>query len=152
MLAAAEEFGVGRTYSMCPPEDIPLLATHFAGKHARTGEAPRPFAPEAMEKLLNHSWPGNIRELENLVKRYVIVGNEPQIIRELSTHKPIVSSLSGDRAQKPTASSLAAPVPAFANGNSEMEMTSLLEIGKRAAMQAEREASERVLAPLGVFM
>ena len=44
--------------------------------------------------MLEYSWPGNIRELENLVKRYVIVGNEAQIIRELSTHKPIVSSVS----------------------------------------------------------
>ena len=44
---------------------------------------------------MEYSWPGNIRELENLVKRYVIVGNESQIIRELSTHKPLISSLSG---------------------------------------------------------
>jgi two-component system response regulator AtoC len=51
------------------PEDIPLLATHFAGKHARLGERPPTFSPEAMEKLLNHSWPGNIRELENAVER-----------------------------------------------------------------------------------
>ena len=44
--------------------------------------------------MLEYSWPGNIRELENLVKRYVIVGNEAQIIRELATHKPIMSSIS----------------------------------------------------------
>ena len=43
---------------------------------------------------MEYNWPGNIRELENLVKRYVIVGNEPQIIRELSTPKPIISSVS----------------------------------------------------------
>ena len=51
------------------PEDIPLLATHFANKHARSGEKEPVFAPEAMEKLLTHSWPGNIRELENAVER-----------------------------------------------------------------------------------
>ena len=98
--------------------------------------------------MMEYAWPGNIRELENLVKRYTIVGNEAQIIRELSTHKPIVSSLSPGSANKvqeitPPASS----GPAFVtNGNTEIEMPSLLEIGKRAAMQAEREAIERVLA------
>jgi two-component system response regulator AtoC len=50
-------------------EDIPLLATHFANKHARTGEKAPAFSPEAMEKLLTHSWSGNIRELENAVER-----------------------------------------------------------------------------------
>jgi DNA-binding NtrC family response regulator len=61
------------------PEDIPLLATHFADKHARKGSAPRPFSPEAMEKLLNHSWPGNIRELENAVERACVTAREPSI-------------------------------------------------------------------------
>jgi DNA-binding NtrC family response regulator len=50
------------------PEDIPLLATHFTAKYARRGEAARTIAPEAMEKLLKHSWPGNIRELENAIE------------------------------------------------------------------------------------
>ncbi len=50
------------------PEDIPLLATHFTVKYARRGEAARTISPEAMERLLKHSWPGNIRELENAVE------------------------------------------------------------------------------------
>src|SRR5436853_187687 len=96
-------------------------------------------------RMMEYTWPGNIRELENLVKRYVIVGNEAQIIRELSTHKPIVSSLSSSKVQEITPA--AHPSPAFvSNSNTEIEMPSLLEIGKRAAMQAEREAIERVLA------
>jgi DNA-binding NtrC family response regulator len=108
--------------------------------------------------MMEYSWPGNIRELENLVKRYVIVGNEPQIIRELSTHKPILSSVSGtsplwgikdkssgqgQSAQSGEGVSRVAPPPVPKN---EAEMPSLLEIGKRAAMLAEREAIERVLA------
>jgi len=50
-------------------EDIPLLATHFATKYARPGESPKPFSPAAMEHLLKHRWPGNIRELENVIER-----------------------------------------------------------------------------------
>ena len=51
------------------PEDIPLLATHFAQKYARPNEGPKPFSPRAMEVMLNYRWPGNIRELENAVER-----------------------------------------------------------------------------------
>ena len=54
-------------------EDIPLLASHFASRMAR--EAGRPgeiaFSPEVMETLLRFSWPGNIRELKNVVERAV---------------------------------------------------------------------------------
>jgi DNA-binding NtrC family response regulator len=98
--------------------------------------------------MMEYAWPGNIRELENLVKRYVIVGNEAQIIRELSTHKPIVSSLSSrptQAAPAPQAASVPS-LPAAIPPGTELEMPSLLEIGRRAAMQAEREAIERVLA------
>jgi DNA-binding NtrC family response regulator len=51
------------------PEDIPLLAAHFAQKHARPGEPARALAPEAVEDLLAHCWPGNVRELENAIER-----------------------------------------------------------------------------------
>jgi DNA-binding NtrC family response regulator len=51
------------------PEDIPLLATHFAEKYARPGEPARQVSPQAMQVLLNYSWPGNIRELENVIER-----------------------------------------------------------------------------------
>ena len=50
-------------------EDVPLLATHFAAKYARPGTPPLEFTPEAMEVLLRHRWPGNIRELENAIER-----------------------------------------------------------------------------------
>jgi DNA-binding NtrC family response regulator len=50
-------------------EDIPLLATHFVQKYTPEGETPKHLSPEAMEILLKHSWPGNIRELENAIER-----------------------------------------------------------------------------------
>jgi DNA-binding NtrC family response regulator len=61
------------------PEDIPLLATHFASKHARPGEAGKPVSPGAMEKLLAYHWPGNIRELENAIERACVVARGPSI-------------------------------------------------------------------------
>ncbi len=50
-------------------EDIPLLATHFTQKYARSGQPPKQIAPDAMQVLMNHAWPGNIRELENVIER-----------------------------------------------------------------------------------
>jgi two-component system response regulator AtoC len=51
--------------------DIPLLVQHFAGQAPR-GKALK-FAAEAMERLMSYSWPGNIRELRNLVERLMIL-------------------------------------------------------------------------------
>ena len=51
------------------PEDVALLAEHFVQKFSRAGAAPKQIAPEAMEALLQHRWPGNIRELENAIER-----------------------------------------------------------------------------------
>jgi DNA-binding NtrC family response regulator len=61
------------------PEDIPLLATHFAAKYALPGEGAKQIAPPAMEVLLNYSWPGNVRELENAVERACVTSLDPVI-------------------------------------------------------------------------
>lgn len=139
-------------------EEIPLFIDFFLRKYSEYyGKQPPPFSDYAINRMMEYSWPGNIRELENLAKRYVIVGNEQQIIRELSTHKPIISSMTGAspiwglKEQHPTQAPMVPQTPppsSFAKPgpNGEMEMPSLLEIGRRAAMQAEREAIERVLA------
>jgi DNA-binding NtrC family response regulator len=59
--------------------DIPLLVQHFSTAGGRTGK-PLRFAPEAMERLMRYEWPGNIRELRNLVERLQILqdGSEVQ--------------------------------------------------------------------------
>ena len=52
--------------------DIPLLALHFLARFAqRMGKAVAEIAPETFERLLAHDYPGNIRELENLIERGV---------------------------------------------------------------------------------
>jgi transcriptional regulator with GAF, ATPase, and Fis domain len=56
------------------PEDIPVLAEHFREKYAALNNRDiRGFSPEALETLSKHSWPGNIRELENTVARAVLM-------------------------------------------------------------------------------
>ncbi len=55
-------------------EDIPLLARHFLFQIGeRSGKAPKAFAPEALELLITASWPGNIRQLCNLVEQTAVL-------------------------------------------------------------------------------
>ncbi|HSB72619.1 MAG TPA: sigma-54 dependent transcriptional regulator [Candidatus Methylomirabilis sp.] len=55
-------------------EDIPLLAAHFLTRAAKRHGRPVPtLSPEAMALLLEHRWPGNIRELENAIERAVLL-------------------------------------------------------------------------------
>ncbi|HJS97752.1 MAG TPA: sigma-54 dependent transcriptional regulator [Terriglobales bacterium] len=132
-------------------EEIPLFLEYFLRRYSEYyGKQPPAFSDYAIGRMMDYAWPGNIRELENMVKRYVIVGNEGQIIRELSTHKPIVSSYMQPMAAAAAAaagpgSTVTEPMaPPSANG--EAADLSLLEIGRRAAMKAEQEAIERVLS------
>ena len=58
------------------PEDIPLLATHFIEKYAQPGEPPKQISPAAMKVLLSYRWPGNIRELENVIERACVTSRD----------------------------------------------------------------------------
>jgi DNA-binding NtrC family response regulator len=68
-------------------EDIPLLASHFAEKYARPGEAPKQISPQAMEVLLNYRWPGNVRELENAIERACVTSRDSTIQVENLPHE-----------------------------------------------------------------
>jgi len=134
-------------------EEIPLFLDFFLRKYSEFyAKQPPAFSEYAVARMMDYTWPGNIRELENLVKRYVIVGNESQIIRELSTHKPIMYSEASTQNGGYSVPQPPPPPPTVEPqrpaGNSKPagdERPSLLEIGRRAAMQAERAAIERVL-------
>ena len=55
-------------------EDIPLLAEHFLSEIAeRNGKLIRGFSPQAMDLLVRNRWKGNVRELENVVERAIIM-------------------------------------------------------------------------------
>ncbi len=51
-------------------DDIPALLQHFSQKFAQEGQAPVAFAPDLLDALQCYDWPGNIRELSNLVDRF----------------------------------------------------------------------------------
>jgi DNA-binding NtrC family response regulator len=60
-------------------EDIPLLVRHFIAKHTPVGAAVKTVSPEVMERLQRYDYPGNVRELENIVARGLALSDGPQI-------------------------------------------------------------------------
>jgi transcriptional regulator with GAF, ATPase, and Fis domain len=56
------------------PEDIPVLAEYFLRRYvAETGNKIKGFTPRAMEELLRYRWPGNVREMKNVIERAVVL-------------------------------------------------------------------------------
>ncbi|MDB2407626.1 sigma-54 dependent transcriptional regulator [Jannaschia sp.] len=62
-------------------DDIPLLAMHFLSRAEREGGALRRFSTDAMGLIRSHPWPGNVRQLENIVRRLVATSPAEEIAR-----------------------------------------------------------------------
>ncbi len=62
-------------------DDIPLLADHFLAKGERELGHARRLSPEAVELIRSHSWPGNVRQLENTLRRLLVTASEAEISR-----------------------------------------------------------------------
>jgi two-component system nitrogen regulation response regulator GlnG len=62
-------------------DDIPLLANHFLARAERDGITARRFAADAMELIRAYSWPGNVRQLENTIRRLTVTSPSEEITR-----------------------------------------------------------------------
>jgi DNA-binding NtrC family response regulator len=76
-------------------DDIPLLATHFLKKFAdEIGKDVHGISPAAMDILTHHPFPGNVRELENLIERAVVLTQheliQPQDLEIYATYEPVL--------------------------------------------------------------
>ncbi len=63
-------------------EDIPLLAEYFLQRLNRQKKKNYGFSDEALKRMMHYAWPGNIRELENMVERLVVISPEAVITAE----------------------------------------------------------------------
>jgi Nif-specific regulatory protein len=62
--------------------DLPFLVRHFIDKYAAKGRGPSGISPEALRKLMSFDYPGNVRELENMIARALVVARGPRIEAE----------------------------------------------------------------------
>jgi two-component system response regulator GlrR len=78
-------------------EDIPLLVAHFLSAIARDSGTRKIYAPEAVELLATTDWPGNVRQLQNVVRQNVAMAQTPIIPVEL-----VEQSLGGTQGKLPS--------------------------------------------------
>jgi len=79
-------------------EDIPLLVEHFIQKYAeKNRQHIRKISPRVMDLFMRYAWPGNIRELENVIQRAVILCKEETLMPEVLP--PAFKNLTGDTPQ-----------------------------------------------------
>jgi len=104
------------------PGDIRLLAETFLKKFAaKQGKPTSSFSPEAMAILEKHSWPGNIRELENAVERAMTLESGPQITVQslpsfLKSESQAAVDLAASSSSLVTGDVLSLPAPDFSKG------------------------------------
>jgi two-component system, NtrC family, response regulator AtoC len=135
-------------------EEIPILTQHFLNKYSVQYNKPlASISGELANQFLNYDWPGNVRQLENLIKRMVVLGTEAGISRELL--QPVVAVFPRPLSPPPVAAP-APPVlpstPAHSHSCAEpvaagtgAVSVSLKDIARSAAREAERELILRML-------
>src|SRR5262249_4495547 len=128
------------------PDEILRLAEFFIGKYStKYNRVHSGLSPALREALEGYGWPGNIRELENVMKRFAILQDEPALIGELRTTFARQHQDAAATAPAPAAASsesVKAPEPlsaASGNGHQTPEPRSLAEAARQAVLQAERD-------------
>jgi two-component system response regulator AtoC len=151
-------------------EEITSLVEFFLTKYARVYRRPslRP-SQVLIDAILDYSWPGNIRELENMMKRFVVLQDEALVLSELAHAKEMaltshvaVPAPAPAAAPIPEPAIVAAAAPASSEVPAEPEVVmaagaiggidvasadgiNLQTLARTAAMRAEREAIEQAL-------
>jgi two-component system, NtrC family, response regulator AtoC len=120
-------------------EEIPALVEHFLTVYAeRYDRSRRVLSPATLRRLVEYRWPGNVRQLENLVKRIVVLGDESQVLEDLDE---AVEPVDGAAPAAPTVAVATTPSPIARDATD----VALREVARQAAHAAERLALERVL-------
>jgi two-component system response regulator AtoC len=154
------------------PDEIPTLTDFFVARYSRKYNRPaRPISDELRQLFAQYEWPGNIRELENMIKRVVILQDEQLVVREIQRNMqraaaapaiaaaaavPLAAVAVAGAAALPVGMPIGAPAyPPAAEPESEESGNdseqpeegagSLATVAKAAAMKAERAAIETTL-------
>jgi two-component system, NtrC family, response regulator AtoC len=128
-------------------QDIIALAEFFVKKHSAPETAPVTLSEPVKELLLAYSWPGNIRELENVIRQFLVIRDTGLFTRDLRCR---IQATSAGREQlvppslEPEPSS-STPTIAMMDASDSLSATSVLQDVERAKQDAERSAILRTL-------
>ena len=153
-------------------DEVPTLTDFFVARYSRKYNRPlKPISEELRQLFLHYDWPGNIRELENMIKRVVILQDEHLVVREIERNMQRAAAAPAAVAAPafaaagyvpaipgvPQAPPAYAPTPPAADlepidddapiapAAAETGGESLATVAKAAAMKAERAAIEQTL-------
>jgi DNA-binding NtrC family response regulator len=148
-------------------DEVPTLTDFFLARYARKYNRPLRAISEELRRLFQeYEWPGNIRELENMTKRIIILQDEQLVVREIQRNMqraaanavvpaPVQYAMAGVGGPVPTAPVAIAPpvsmpeaepTEAEEPGTPAIEGSgSLASVAKAASMKAERAAIEQTL-------
>jgi formate hydrogenlyase transcriptional activator len=123
------------------PEDIPLLVRYFVQRFSRSLNKEVEYIPaDVMDALSNYSWPGNIRELENLLERAVLLSPGKELRVPLSEIK---SSVGNSTAGADLSSSL------ISSASSTSSISTLEEAERQHILRALKHTQWRIAGPKG---
>ncbi|MEW5795108.1 MAG: sigma-54 dependent transcriptional regulator [Candidatus Zixiibacteriota bacterium] len=118
-------------------EDIPLLLTHFLAKYNKLySKEYQALTPETVARLMAFHWPGNVRQLENMVKQ-VVVRSDEQIITELIA---AAAHMARPEDPRPPSEPVIAPIPA--EGEAEVGYSLKGRVGRKVAAEEKRLIAE----------
>ena len=127
-------------------EEIPLLLRHFMqGLAKRYGLSPRTFSPGVLGACQSHPWPGNLRELENFVKRYLMAGGKEMAFGECKSEPEDVTE--DDTVVSPCAVSPMGSPAGLPHSVSDSD--SLRSVVRSVKLEAERNAIAAALESTG---
>jgi two-component system response regulator AtoC len=150
-------------------DEVPTLTDFFVARYSRKYNRPaRPISDELRRLFLQYDWPGNIRELENMIKRVVILQDEHLVVREIERNMQRIAATAAVAVPAPVAIAAAVPVgagigslppsayptapepePIAAADDVDAPVEegggSLAAVAKAASMKAERAAIEQTL-------
>jgi formate hydrogenlyase transcriptional activator len=128
-------------------EDVPLLVRYFVQNFSRRLNKTVQYVPaDAMDALVNYSWPGNIRELENLIERAVLLspGKELRVplseLKQASLSVSDISEISADGSFVP---------PSSPAGSAAAPVATLEEAERQHILRALRQTEWRIAGPKG---
>jgi len=136
-------FRLNEVFVWAPPlrersEDIPLLVHYFVKKHSNFPSAENAgVTGEDLQALARYEWPGNIRELESVVKRWLALGRRGQISAHLSG-----SIQQFPKRDRPAAPAAVAPEPVVQDDDDSVPPEQLLEVLERNRWNRRKTAEE----------